>query len=269
MAEAQKRKAEGLGIPKAIIDENPYAEAPKQKITLPSVPSPSKQQVEDAAITRLRNELEDRHANRGRVLPPALVAKLEKDAVRIYEQSREAAMKRVKAAEAEKGFELTAGQRSKIWKEEYSFAVLREMDEYYRPEAERRLDALSKTLKKEDREAMQKMREDLVSQMARRLALNPRETLSMRDTANSVWASGKMERTLEEMYGRRNFSEGAQRRLSGKAIEIYEDSRENAKQEIARIEKQGGSLSPGQKIIIWELEYRKMLQEEVKALGQG
>jgi hypothetical protein len=165
-------------------------------------------------------------------------------------------------------FEITPGQRTKIWKEEYSFAVLREMDGYYRPEAEKRVDARIKGLKEEDREAV---RESLVNWMARNLALNPKESLQAGAMEEILWTVDKLSRKIDDLYGKNPkwISEKAREEITSKAMEIYKESKENAKKEFARIETNGGNLSPGQKVRLWELEYDKVVQKEVKALSQA
>ena len=270
MGRAQKNKY-NVGAP-AKIEENPYGKQNiPEKIKLPSVPAPSKKQMGEIALGRLRNEIEIRHSSRGRALPKKLMEQLEEKATSIYNASRKASLERAKNAEKERGFELTGGQKIKIWKKEYTFAVLREMEEYYLPEAEKRVDALVKTLGKEDRKAIGKMKKELASQMARRLALNPNESFSRKEMEETIWATKKLARTLEEMYGKeiKWLPEKAQSKLTEKAFEIYSESRKNATQEISGIERGGGTLSPAQKIIVWELEYKKTLQMEVRKLREG
>lgn len=265
----QKTKTVDLGLPAAKLDENPYGELPKEAAKPAPVPAPSKKQLQEAAYAALRNEMRERHSERGRVLPKDLVQILEKKAVEIYDKSREAAMERVERFEKERGFELTPGQRTKIWKEEYSFAVLREMDAYYRPEAERRFDARVESLKPEDRAALESMRETLVSGLARALALNPAESIKPREIDETLWAMDKLSRALDELYGKDRawMPESARDELNRMAMEIFAESRENAKREIAHIEKNGGTLSNGQKVHLWEIEYEKSVKGRVMQLS--
>ncbi len=261
-----------MALKVAKIPDNPYEEKTGAAKIIEAVPAKKPvTEAEKKELARMNLDYYLEHRD-WKALPEEYKKALEKKSLDIYGQAGKAFRKRVEFIEKQ-GHLPSAGERVKVWHEEYLKAMVGTLATALKKDAEKRVDGIIAGFEGKDKTALEKQRASLVEFMANYIARNPewaQKPVPLGEAEIKAEKAKTAENFLFVLLKGRDLPKEMKAELLGKADELDKKAKEKA--EAMREYREpmlGRRLTTPEYVKIWQFEYKKLVLSELMEMNRG